>query len=560
MCLHSCKVHTSIQRSLKETIETLNHHIQDLQSDKSRLQTDLQQATLRIESLQTENLKQHQLNEQIENDRTIALNSCQHFQQTNEQLINDHDQLQKLYTKLEHEFDTTINQLTDQRTTNRMLTKECKYLQMELDTIVKEKQNLLNRISYLLKQIHQYENKLAEQKPFDEQYLLLQKQYEIQTNDFQDAININQNLKQQLDELKLELSKTRSDFATIQMKYTNVNAEYANLISKYEFLEQQTERTEEEKSQLIEQLHNLVQQNQNVLAQALSNKDLFHEEARGYLEQLHQLMRQKELLEMKIMEQYKNMTIHKPRRSRGLIQSVSRKTRNILDRLANRRTRTSSADGQLYHGDLNERAISPCSSLADNASTPISHARSTTPDVISSSLTSARHNQPLASEIYKNRKETDRLHQSTDSLADSSSKDEEEDEEEREESLVTDNTKSSTPIRIGLQSKTSEFILNNHRQSPFRPIRDSPGLQHSLNDISSSTSNQRRCSSTQSFLIHPNQNNNNNNNNNIHSSIRRHRLRSSITSSPLALKQSQLSDQQQIPYNDQVFITEFGAI
>ncbi|CAF4391746.1 unnamed protein product, partial [Adineta steineri] len=103
------------------------------------------------------------------------------------------------------------------------------------------------------------------------------------------------------------------------------------------------------------------------------------------------------------------------------------------------------------------RAISPCSSLADNASTPISHARSTTPDVISSSLTSARHNQPLASEIYKNRKETDRLHQSTDSLADSSSKDEEEDEEEREESLVTDNTKSSTPIRIGLQSKTSEF-------------------------------------------------------------------------------------------------------
>ncbi len=51
----------------------------------------------------------------------------------------------------------------------------------------------------------------------------------------------------------------------------------------FKFLEQQTERTEEEKSQLIEQLHNLVQQNQNVLTQALSNKDIFHEEARGYL-------------------------------------------------------------------------------------------------------------------------------------------------------------------------------------------------------------------------------------------------------------------------------------
>jgi chromosome segregation ATPase len=115
-----------------------------------------------------------------------------------------------------------------------MLTKECKYLQIELDTIVKEKQNLLNRISYLLKQIHQYETKLAEQKPLDEQYTLLQKQYQIRTDDLQDTMNRNQNLKQQLDEIKLELSKSRSDLATIQMKYTNINAEYANLITKYE--------------------------------------------------------------------------------------------------------------------------------------------------------------------------------------------------------------------------------------------------------------------------------------------------------------------------------------
>lgn len=117
------------------------------------------------------------------------------------------------------------------------------------------------------------------------------------------------------------------------MKFVLKNFLFSKLsiFSLFKFLEQQTERTEEEKSQLIEQLHNLVQQNQNVLAQALSNKDLFHEEARGYLyvfyrikrfiiyftfirEQLHQLMRQKELLEMKIMEQYKNMPIHKPRR------------------------------------------------------------------------------------------------------------------------------------------------------------------------------------------------------------------------------------------------------
>ena len=277
------QIEQSIHHSFQQTIETLNHHIQNLQTEKSRLQTDLQQLTQQYQTLQTEHYKQHQTIEQLENDRTVAVNSSQHFQQTNEQLINDHDQLQKLYTKLEHEFDTTINQLTDQRTANRMLTKECKYLQIELDTIVKEKQNLLNRISYLLKQIHQYESKLAEQKPLDEQYSYLQKQYQIRTEDLQETIHLNQDLKQQLDQSKLELSKARSDLAHLQMKYTNIHAEYVNFITKYEFLEQQTERMEEEKSQLIEQLHNLVQQNQNVLAQALSNKDLFHEEARSYL-------------------------------------------------------------------------------------------------------------------------------------------------------------------------------------------------------------------------------------------------------------------------------------
>jgi hypothetical protein len=78
-----------------------------------------------------------------------------------------------------------------------------------------------------------------------------------------------------------------------------------------------------------------------------------------------------------------------------------------------------------------------------------------------------------------------------------------------------------------------------------------PGFQHSLNDLSSSATNQRRCSSTQSCLIPSNQINTQN----IHSSIRRHRLRPSILASP---KQS--TDQKQLSLNDHVLITEFGAI
>lgn len=82
------------------------------------------------------------------------------------------------------------------------------------------------------------------------------------------------------------------------------------------------------------------------------------------------------------------------------------------------------------------------------------------------------------------------------------------------------------------------------------------GLQHRLHETSSpNTANQRRCSSTQSFLI----NQSATHTNNIHSSIRRHRLRPSVINSPLCLQHQHLPEQQ-TSFNDHVLITEFGAI
>ncbi|CAF0914475.1 unnamed protein product, partial [Didymodactylos carnosus] len=551
----------SIQRSLKETVETISRHLSDIQSDKQRLQLELSSYQQRIEQLQLDLDKQRKLVETVDNDRSSTLQSCHHLQQTYDQLAYDHDQLQKLYTKLEYELDTTINQLYEQKTTNRILTKECKYLQNELNNISKERNDSSNRVQQLLAQLHTLEAKLAEQKPFDEHYITLQRQFQTRNSEYQECLTSNQLLKQQLDDMKLDLSKTRSELACIQMKYTNINALYLQLISKYEFLELHSDRTEEEKSQLIDQLHSLVQQNQNVLAQALSNKDLFHEEARGYLEQLHHLMRQKELLEMKIMEQYKNMS--KPRRSRGLIQSVSRKTRNILDRLANRRSRTSSADCHLYesttaigrNGDCDSRASPSTSSIENNSQhQQPQHARSTTPDVISSSLPSARYHHHLFTPEYGNDVTPPaHCHQSTDSLVDSSSKD------ESPSVPIEENVSTSyTPMRL-MPPKTTDYIVANEnggpRQSPFRPIRDSPGIQRAVYDYS--PSNQRRCSSTQSLNLSQNG-----------SSLRRGHRTPITTTTFLAQQQQQSSPLKltatdppsSIIEKDLVLITEFGAI
>jgi len=75
---------------------------------------------------------------------------------------------------------------------------------------------------------------------------------------------------------------------------------------KKQKLEALNEKLEDERSQLFEQLHLLLQQNQEMLTQSLQNKDVYHEETKAYIQQLNSLKRQKEILEQKIMEQYKN--------------------------------------------------------------------------------------------------------------------------------------------------------------------------------------------------------------------------------------------------------------
>lgn len=94
-----------------------------------------------------------------------------------------------------------------------------------------------------------------------------------------------------------------------------------------------------------------------------------------------------------------------------------------------------------------------------------------------------------------------------------------------------------------------EIVQRNCRKTFFLIFAASLAPQSSINDLNSSIHHQRRCASTQPFPHSSSEHHTSN----IHSSMRRHRIRSSNVSSPLTLKQ-------QTSLNDHVFITEFGAI
>ena len=127
--------------------------------------------------------------------------------------------------------------------------------------------------------------------------------------------------------------------------------EIGQLSGRIRSVEVLNERLEAERAQLFEQLHMLLQQNQEILTQTLANKDLYHEESKAYMQQLHALKRQKESLELKIMEQYRSggaAAAAVPRQvaksGSNLIDMVSKTTRQLVQKVRQGKQAAHSAD------------------------------------------------------------------------------------------------------------------------------------------------------------------------------------------------------------------------
>lgn len=88
---------------------------------------------------------------------------------------------------------------------------------------------------------------------------------------------------------------------------TNLDVEVGKLTNKVSVLQQWNTTLEEDKRNLVNQVSVLLAQYHELLSQTLEEKDHFHEETKNFADKLNHLKRQKEILEDKIMEQYRRM-------------------------------------------------------------------------------------------------------------------------------------------------------------------------------------------------------------------------------------------------------------
>merc|ERR1711874_88491 len=95
---------------------------------------------------------------------------------------------------------------------------------------------------------------------------------------------------------------------------TALDVENTKVTNRCEVLHQLNLSLEEDRKSLMSQVSLLLSQYHDLLTQTLDDKEHYHEEEREYSDKVHNLRRQKEKLEEKIMEQYKKMENSTPKK------------------------------------------------------------------------------------------------------------------------------------------------------------------------------------------------------------------------------------------------------
>ena len=108
---------------------------------------------------------------------------------------------------------------------------------------------------------------------------------------------------------------------------TLLDVENTKITNRCEVLHQLNLSLEEDRKSLMSQVSLLLSQYHDLLTQTLDDKEHYHEEEREYSDKVHNLRRQKEKLEEKIMEQYKRMENSATPKKKGIGSTLVRKMR-----------------------------------------------------------------------------------------------------------------------------------------------------------------------------------------------------------------------------------------
>ncbi|BFZ12289.1 hypothetical protein BsWGS_15328 [Bradybaena similaris] len=314
----------------------LQSHYSNLQEQNAKLQVEY--STLQSQtnsSLSQQDMLKNQLS-RLETDHENLTHKYEGLQNTHQAFVSDHESLQHLHHQLTSEYESLMAEYGSLKSLHKSLKVELKDLQEQLDVLLQGKDDV-NKLrdamekerDQLKRQLSSLGNLQTDHQRLRESHHQLKSAYDKLSKDYSDVLASHKQVKTDYNTLQLKTTELQGELSEAKENLSVADMEFQKLENRMEAVYQINERIDNENQALLMQIKQLLNQNHELLIQALNSKDHFAEEEKAYLEKLSELRRQKERLEEKIMEHYKNRISPK---KKGIGALIARKARGIMSR------------------------------------------------------------------------------------------------------------------------------------------------------------------------------------------------------------------------------------
>uniref|UniRef100_A0A0P4Y8S8 Girdin n=3 Tax=Daphnia magna TaxID=35525 RepID=A0A0P4Y8S8_9CRUS len=300
--------------SQRERVNESGAQLAALSQQLATLQVENSTLASQLDSTTTQNSGIQAALAAVESEREKLAAQLQSSDSRLERVSRDQQELQTLHEQLQSEYDALLAEREQLKICQRESKTELRALHDQLATSVVAEQEWQRSRTELQEEL---DKSRAETRSLTN----LRAEHSRLKDDFRSLFVANEKLKSEYKCLQNDYKSLRGEHNTLKLKHTqlqgeaaesrhqvtNLDVELSKLNNKCDVLQQWNTTLEEDKRNLVNQVSVLLAQYHELFSQTLEEKDHFHEETKNFSDKFNYLKRQKEILEDKIMEQYRRM-------------------------------------------------------------------------------------------------------------------------------------------------------------------------------------------------------------------------------------------------------------